>query len=408
MAGRPARYVIAGNGAAGTTCAETLRRADPEAVVTLIDDEPYPLYNRVALPRFLKHEVREERVFMRTIESHAEKGIDLRLETMVDAVDHESRAVTLSSGETLPYDALLAATGGRPNPLEAPGAQGAVNVHNFQFMDETKALIERVKTAGSAVVIGGSYIAYELSEGFAHNGVETTWLMRGPWFLRKALDEDGGRLVETLARDAGVTIVPHEEVDHLERSGDMATAVVTRSGRRVECGMVGVGLGLTYNVELLSGVPITVRKGILSDATLKAEGVDGVWVGGDVAEFFDVVIDRHNQLGTWPNSIAHGKLAARNMMGAREQFVEVPYYASGLFSSSIAVLGLTPEHGVELESMSKLDLEKRHYRRLFFQENRLVGVAMIGSMKRRKDLTQTIMDRLPVPQGDRAAMLEME
>src|SRR5690606_20304418 len=92
---RPARYAIVGNGITGTTAAETIKKNEPSAEVTLIGKEPYPLYNRVALPRFLKGQVPESRVLMRTVEQHQEKGIDLMLETVVEKVNPDDKTVLL-------------------------------------------------------------------------------------------------------------------------------------------------------------------------------------------------------------------------------------------------------------------------------------------------------------------------
>ena len=50
----PQRYVVLGNGVAGTTAAERLRKNDSDCEIFLFTDEPYPLYNRVALPPALK------------------------------------------------------------------------------------------------------------------------------------------------------------------------------------------------------------------------------------------------------------------------------------------------------------------------------------------------------------------
>src|SRR5580704_14264796 len=52
----PKRYLIIGNGASGTYAAETIRKTDSEGEITLLTNEPYPLYNRVALPPFLRDE----------------------------------------------------------------------------------------------------------------------------------------------------------------------------------------------------------------------------------------------------------------------------------------------------------------------------------------------------------------
>src|SRR5207302_3660143 len=79
----PRRHVIIGNGIAGTTAAETLRRGDPNCSIVLITDEPYTLYNRVALPPFLKLQIPESKVFLKNLEFHEKNRIDLHLETRV-------------------------------------------------------------------------------------------------------------------------------------------------------------------------------------------------------------------------------------------------------------------------------------------------------------------------------------
>ena len=56
------RYLIIGNGASGTYAAETIRKTDTEGEITLLTNEPYPLYNRVALPPFLRDQAKREKV----------------------------------------------------------------------------------------------------------------------------------------------------------------------------------------------------------------------------------------------------------------------------------------------------------------------------------------------------------
>src|SRR6476661_6039021 len=205
VAERAKRFVIVGNGVAGTTCAETLRKNDPDCEITLIGDERWPLYNRVALPPYIKGKATRQKVFLRTVEQHVQRGINLVLETRVTKVDHVGQTVTLQDGRELPYDALLIATGGRPNHLKVPGAEGAGNLFNFQYFDDAEAILDSIHHSKRAAVTGGSYIAYELAEGFREQGLDVTWLHRGPHFLRRVLDPEGGALVDDIAHEHGVT-----------------------------------------------------------------------------------------------------------------------------------------------------------------------------------------------------------
>jgi NAD(P)H-nitrite reductase large subunit len=397
--------VIVGNGAAGTYCAEALRKTDPNAEITLFTDEPYPLYNRVALPPFLRGKTPAQKVFLRTLEWHEKMGIKLHLSTRVERVDTAGRTVTTAAGDEYPYDALLVATGGRPNPLRVPGAEGTLGVMNFQYFDDAKAIDERIRESRSAVAYGGSFIAYELAEAFATRGLQVTWIMRGPYWLRRVLDPDGGALVDEIARQHGVEMVYEDEIAAVQRKDGVVAGVTTKRGRTIACDLLGVGLGMTWNTALLQGTPVEVQAGVVTNEYLETN-VPGVYAAGDVAQFFDVTIQRYNQMGTWGNALGHGRIAARNMAGERVAYEDIPMYSSGLFDSFIRVIGLTPDAYPDLESWERLDAHGQNYQRLFFLEDRLVGAVLIGEAKWLKKIFAAIQSREPVPQAERHKLVE--
>ncbi len=399
------RYLLIGNGASGTYAAETIRKTDTEGEITLLTNESYPLYNRVALPPFLRDEAKREKVFLRTPEQHEQKGIKLLVNTPIAALNTEGRVATSADGQEFPYDRLLIATGGRPNPLPAPGATPDVEgIYNFQYWDDAAAIRERINTAKHAVVVGGSYIAYELAEAYRHHGISVTWLIRGPRFLRRVLDEDGGALVDDIAREAGVEIVYGGEVAEVHSKDGQVCGVTTTTGQHLGCDTIGVGLGVKMNVDFLRDTPITVRNGIVTNEYLETN-VPDVYAAGDVAEFFDVSIGLHNQMGTWNNSVSHGRISGANMLGERKFYNDVPMYSTGLFDSRIRVMGLTPENVPDLESWEHLDAANRNYQRLFFKDGRLVGGCLIGDIRMQTRIIKMIQARQVIPDADRANLL---
>jgi NAD(P)H-nitrite reductase large subunit len=374
-------YVIVGNGFAGTTCAEHLRKLDPTSSIVMFADEAYPLYNRIALPPLLRKQVTKQKVIMRDLAWHEKHGIELHLGTRVDRIDAAGTAVE-ANGRSYSYDALLVATGGRPNPSDTPGAAGAGNVYNFQYMDDTLAISEQLDTAKSAVAVGGSFIAYELAEAFASRGVETHWLVRGPRFLRRMLDEVAGEMVDDAAREDGVHVHYDEVLGELVRSNGSVTKVITKSGLEIPADCVGIGLGLTMNTEIVAGTGVETKTGIVCDDRLET-GVKGIFAAGDVAEFYDPIAEMNYRLGTWNNAGAHGKVVAINMAGGDERYHDVPEYSSKLFTGqTITQFGISPEYRSDLDTVRKIDREKKHYRALFFWRNRLAGAVLIGKGNR--------------------------
>ena len=381
MSNSERRYIIIGNGFAGTTCAEQLRKLDPAASIVMFADEPYPLYNRIALPPMLRKQVTEAKVIIRDLAWHEKHAIDLKLLTRVEKINYEGKTV-IAAGKEYPYDALLVSTGGRPNPSDVPGAAGAKNIYNFQYMDDTKAISEQLETAKSAVAVGGSFIAYELAEAFVSRGVETHWLIRGPRFLRRMLDEISGNLLDEAAAADGCKIHYNEEVKEYVRSNGVITKVVTTGGQTIDADLVGIGLGLTINTELVDGTPIEVGTGIKCDDRLET-AVKGIYAAGDCAEFYDPTAGMHYRMGTWNNAGAHGKVVAANMAGGDVRYHDIPEYSSKIFSEqTITQFGLSPEYRNDLTMVSSNDPEKKWYRALWFREDHLVGGLLIGKGNR--------------------------
>ena len=375
-----------GNGIAGQTCAEELRANDGDCSIVMVAAERHPLYNRVALPRFLRAQVREEKVMMRTIEDYAAKGLEIHFETWATEVDPEARVVVTNRGHRLAYDALLVATGGRPVAPPWPGTDQLSHVFGFQTLDDTKAIIARADESERVLVMGGSFIGYELAEGIQHRGRKVTWLMRGPRFLRYVLDEEGGKLCQQLGEAVGVDFILNDEVTRFSRSNGRYLAE-TAGGRRVEFDTLTYGVGLEYYTEPVRGTGVELRKGIVTDAKLRTS-VPGVYAAGDIAVFFDLMVQRHNQMGTWDNAMAHGKVAAHNMAGEEEDYFDVPTYTTTMFNSTLAVMGVTPDVQPDLDSVRTFSYEEKFYRKLFFKDDRLVGAIMIGPPKGRKKLIE--------------------
>ena len=405
------RYVIIGNGIAGTTAADTLRKNDPNCSIHMFTNEPYPLYNRVSLPRFLQGVLVEQKVMIRDFAWHEQRNIDLITNTMVTRVNTDERAVTTEDGKTYPYDALLVATGGWANPLRVPGAQGTKHIYNFVTLDDTKTIIARMLESRTALAYGGSFISYELCDGFAMRKLHTTWMMRGPYWLRSSLDPEGGEVVDNIARKFNVEVIHGDEIESVVPQNGVPAYVKTRKGREIQTDVIGVGLGITLNTQVLAKTPVKLNSGVVVNEYLETN-VPGVFAAGDVAEFYDVHVGEYHTMGTWDNAMAHGRIVAANMAGGHEAYVDVPTYTSPLFDVNIAVVGTAESNNPELSSIARREPGEKgneNYRKLFFRENKLVGVLMIGSPKGRKKLVDIVKNRQPFETAsEREALLVLK
>jgi len=193
------------------------------------------------------------------------------------------------------------------------------------------------------------------------------------------------------------------------RDNGAVTKVITSSGEEIATDLLGVGLGLTINLELCAGTPIRTNTGIITDQHLETD-VAGIFAAGDCAEFYDPIAEMHYRMGTWNSAGAHGKLAAHNMLGGeRKQFDTVPEYSSLVFSGqTITQFGLSPEYRPEIETETHVDRERGWYRALYFLEGRFVGATLIGKGNRagKRRYLEAIKTKARFDQHERRALLE--
>jgi NAD(P)H-nitrite reductase large subunit len=386
------RYVIIGNGIAGTTCAQMLRKQDVSCEIWLITNEAYPLYNRVSLKRLLDGVMPESKVMLRDMAWHEQQRITLLTETRVIHVNTTERLVCLDRGGPLPYDALLVASGGRANALDVPGGNAAAAIHSFVSLDDTKAIIARALASKTAVTTGGSYMAYDLTEGLHKRGIHVTWLIRGPYWLRRILDRAGGELVDEIVTRHGIETVYGEEVHAIRPTVGGAATVIGTSGKEYAADMIGAGVGLLLNHEFLGDTPIQRDTGIITNAYLESD-VPGVFAAGDVAEFYDALTGQHRTLGTWDNALGQGRVAAVNMAGGHEPYLDVPVRSSPIFDTNIVTVGMTELELADRTSIWRImpgEQQGKDYRKFIFKGRRLVGCVFIGSPKGRRKIEELI------------------
>ncbi len=85
-------YLIIGNGIAGVTAAEILRAEDSAADITVIADDPFPVYYRPALKDYLAGRVREDKLWARPNSFYEALRIRCQWQRYISARDHRNAA----------------------------------------------------------------------------------------------------------------------------------------------------------------------------------------------------------------------------------------------------------------------------------------------------------------------------
>ena len=334
------RFVIVGAALAGGSAAASLREGGFEGEITLIGAEQHLPYNRPPLSKgYLRGQDRFEDQLVNPAKFYSDQRIGLKLGAPAAAIDAGRKTVTLEGGETVPYDRLLVATGGRNRTVTSPGADlsGIFQLRTVDDCDRIRA----VATAGRrAVVVGMGFIGSEVAASLRQIGAEVTAVEGHPVPLARVLGSEVGGVLAAIHREKGVELVLEDSVAAFEGTGRVER-VRTKKGRVLACDFVVAGIGIVPNAKLLAAAGAAVDNGVLVDEHCRTTLPD-VYAAGDVANHLHPLFGRL-RVEHWNNGFHQGRAAARAMLGDPAPYDYLHTFWSDQYEHSIQYVGFAAE-----------------------------------------------------------------
>jgi NADPH-dependent 2,4-dienoyl-CoA reductase/sulfur reductase-like enzyme/nitrite reductase/ring-hydroxylating ferredoxin subunit len=314
----PANVVIIGAGAAGSACAEELRRQGYNGGVRLIGSEASFAVDRPNLSKdFLAGEAPAEWLAVRDDEWFEEHGVEWIAGEVV-TLDIDSKELALGTGRSIHYDALVIATGAAARTLPVDGAD-LPHVHTLREIGDAKALSMAAENGSKAVVIGASFIGLEAAASLRKRDVEVHIVAPDAVPLAKIMGEEVGKAVQAEHEGMGTTFHLESNVDSITES-----SVKLSDGTELEADIVVVGIGVVPRTELAEAAGLSVDNGILVNDALRAS--PRIWAVGDVARFPSG--NDTERIEHWVVARRQGQHAARDICGRAESYKDVPYFWS--------------------------------------------------------------------------------
>lgn len=368
------KHVVLGAGPAGVIAAETLRRADPGAAVTLVCGEAEAPYSRMALPYLLAEDVGEDGTHLRHGEGHYDSlGIELR-QGRVASISPDKGEVTLEDGNSLSYDRLLIATGSRPARPPVPGMD-LDGVVSCWTLEDARRIAAATKPGSKVVLMGAGFIGCIVLEALASRGVELTVVEMEDRMLPRMMDDAGAAMIKRWCEAKGVTVLTSTAVKSVEAAGKGLKLDV--GGNSLEADLVVCATGVRPNIEFLAGSGIETDQGILVGDRLQTNK-PGIYAAGDVAQGPDFSTGERMVHAIQPTASEHGRIAAANMAGA-----DTPYRGSLIMNVLNTVGLITASYGLWQgvkggDQVVVQDEGAYKYLRLEFDGDVLVGSLSLG------------------------------
>jgi 3-phenylpropionate/trans-cinnamate dioxygenase ferredoxin reductase subunit len=319
---------------------EGIRDSGSDAPIIVVGDETELPYEKPPLSKgTLAGDDPLESATLHPAAWYAERNAMLLLGVSIAAIDPGAHAVTLADGRALQYHRLLLATGSSARRLEVPGAELG-NVLSLRSMGQSAALRKRLVAGGHVVLVGAGWIGLEVAAAARTHGCEVTVIEPQSTPLYGVLGPELGSWFTRLHEAHGVTFRFDEGVAQL--AGDSTvSAVVTRSGERIQADTVVVGVGITPNVGLAEEAGLQVDNGILCDAALRTSAPD-VYAAGDVANWFNPTLGRRIRVDHWANANDGGYAAGQSIAGVDVSYGPVPFFFSDQYDIGLEYAGHLP------------------------------------------------------------------
>ncbi|WP_236792141.1 NAD(P)/FAD-dependent oxidoreductase [Amycolatopsis sp. GM8] len=369
--------VVVGASLAGLRAVEAARAAGFGGRITLIGAEPHLPYDRPPLSKQFLDEVAAGADEPSTVfhdEAHFvdELGVTLRLGEAATALDPAGRRVILGA-DTVPYDAVVIATGAHARTL--PAGRGLAGVHALRTVDDAHSVRRAMDTAERVVVIGAGFIGSEVAASARKRGLPVTIVEALATPLVRAVGPELGLAIAQLHAKHGTDLRCGAGVERL-LGEEKVTGVRLTDGTELPADLVVVGVGADPATGWLEGAGLTLDNGVVCDEYLCA--APGVYAAGDVARWHNPLFGRLQRLEHWTSAAGQGEAAARNALDPEnaKPYLTVPYFWSDWYDSKIQFVGIPDAD--ETRVVDGDVTADRRWIALYRQGDRIVGALAVN------------------------------
>jgi len=274
------------------------------------------------------------------------------VELIVDnVVGRRDNVLLLESGEEIKFDRVVLAAGSKPfiPPIDGIDKEGVYFIK--KDMEYLRNLKEKVKESKKIVVIGGGFIALEVTDELLKLKKKVTVIEKLPNLLPLVMDNEFGDMAISILKDMGADIYVDTVVEKITGEGRVDGVVLT-NGKKIDADIVIVSTGYTPNLELAEkmGLAYNENQGIIVDEYLMTSE-DGIFAVGDCAAKRSCFTGDYSKIMLASTAMAQGRLVGSNLF--KIKVMKVFNGTLGTFSTKIGnvsfgVSGLTESQAKKL------------------------------------------------------------
>lgn len=372
------RVVIVGSSIGGIRTGQALRAGGFGGELMVIGAEDVEPYDKPPLSKeFLTGQKSASQFGLLGDGGWDGAGIEPVLGRRATGLDCAAKQVTLESGQRIRYDRLVIATGARPRHLI--DTAGNPVGHTIRDLGDSLALKSAMHQGGHVVIVGGGFIGCEVASTARELGCAATIIDVAAVPLAAAVGTDVGRLLGVMHADAGTAVLAGATVQAIDQRGDGGARITLLDGRVVDADILVAGIGVTPNIEWLTGSAITLDDGVRTDEFCRVPGVGDIYAIGDVANWFDLSGRRSRRVGHWTNAVDQATVVANNINHPDQlrEYRAAPYFWSDQYGRKIQMVGHTePTDSIDVHEYEVSG--RRCWAAVFSRRRQLTAAVTIG------------------------------
>lgn len=367
--------VIIGAGHAAGQAAASLRQEKYEGPITIIGDEPHIPYQRPPLSKqYLSGEQAIERVYLRPEKFYDDKDVTLKLGVSATEIDREAKQVVLDSGETVPYDKLIIATGSRPRILNIEGSD-LKGIHYLRTIADVDAIRNEMAAGKNLVIVGGGYIGLEVASVGIEKGLNVHVLEMESRILQRVTTPEMSEYYHNLHSGRGVNI--HTDTMVSGFAGSEQVEQVLCGDASFDADLVIVGIGIIPNIELAQAAGLECDNGIVVDDHCRTSDPE-IYAAGDCTNHPNPLLDRRLRLESVPNAMEQARVCVSNMLGGDKVYAAMPWFWSDQYELKLQMVGFSADGD---EHVLRGKMEENQFAVFYLNNGKVVAADAVNSPK---------------------------
>ena len=323
--------VIIGNGISGVTLARHVRKLSDKKI-TIISSESNYFFSRTALMYVYMGHMKFEHTQPYENNFWKKNRIEL-VNGYVEKVLPDQKTVSLSNGDRIKYDALVIATGSKPNKFGWPGQdlKGVQGLYSKQDLEQLEKNAPNKNVCKRAVIVGGGLIGIEMGEMLRSRDIPVTFLVRETSLWNGVLPKGESEMINEHIREHHIDLRLDTNLKEIiSDENGRAKAVVTDKGETIACDVVGLTAGVTPNIDFLKDSGIELGRGVKVNRLLQTN-INDIYAIGDCAEQHEAIGLRRPIEAVWYTGRMMGETLAQTLCGKPTEYNPGHWFNSAKF-----------------------------------------------------------------------------